>query len=252
MAAAAATARHYGWPVSIAVLDDAGTPILVSRLDDATPMSFDTAIEKARSAALTGVSTKVLEATISERPALVTLDRVAVEGGLPLLHLGQRVGGIGVSGVKSDQDAIVAQSGVLAFNSNSAKNQPPPASNESDVASIRDLERKRGEALVAGDYAELSTLLADDLVHVHANGQTENKATYLVSVKANLDFVRISRPSFDVRCYGDVALSTGVLEQTVRIRANNAVVELRAATSQVWVKRDNRWLQSSFQATRLE
>ena len=53
---------------------------------------------------------------IAERPALLTLGRVAVEGGLPILHEGQRIGGIGVSGVRSDQDALVAQAGLTAFN----------------------------------------------------------------------------------------------------------------------------------------
>jgi len=212
-------------------------------------MSVDTAIKKARSAALTGISTQALEALIRDRPALLTLDRVAVEGGLPLLHQGQRVGGVGVSGVKSDQDAIVAQAGINAFNAEITKPKPSPPPCDDDVAAIRELERQRGEALVAGKYEELGELLADDLVHIHATGQIENKATYLAGIRANLDFLKVSRASLDVRCYGDVAIANGVLEQTVRVRANNAVAEMRAATTQVWVRRNGRWLQSSFQAT---
>lgn len=104
------------WPVTVAVVDESGTPIIVSRLDDATPASVNTAIEKARSAGLTGLPTKVLEAMVVERPAIVTLGRVAVEGGLPILYKGQSVGGIGVSGVRSDQDAAVAQAGLQALN----------------------------------------------------------------------------------------------------------------------------------------
>jgi glc operon protein GlcG len=34
---------------------------------------------------------------------------------LPILYKGQRVGGVGVSGVKSDQDAQVAQAGLDAL-----------------------------------------------------------------------------------------------------------------------------------------
>jgi glc operon protein GlcG len=107
-------ARANEWPITVAIVDDSGFPILVSRLDEATPASVTTAIEKARSAALTGLPTKMLEAVISERPAVATLGRVAVEGGVPILHCGQRLGGIGVSGVRSDQDAMVAQAALEA------------------------------------------------------------------------------------------------------------------------------------------
>lgn len=111
-------ANHSGWAVTVAVVDDSGTPILISRLDEATPASVNTAIEKARSSGLTGLPTKLLEALVVERPAVATLGRVAVEGGLPILYKGQRVGGIGVSGVRSEQDAAVAEAGLRALNLN--------------------------------------------------------------------------------------------------------------------------------------
>jgi glc operon protein GlcG len=104
-----------GWAVTIAVVDDGGTPIAVLRLDEASPASVSSAIAKAASAALTGQPTKILEEMIRQRPALTTMPRLAVEGGLPLLFKGQRVGGIGVSGVQSTQDAEVAQAGANRF-----------------------------------------------------------------------------------------------------------------------------------------
>jgi glc operon protein GlcG len=118
VSAAHAHADHNGWAITVAVVDDSGTPIIVSRLDDAPPSSVNTAIEKARSAANTGLPTKLLEAMIRERPGIATLGRVAVEGGLPILYKGQRVGGVGVSGVKSDQDMEVAQAGLQALDLN--------------------------------------------------------------------------------------------------------------------------------------
>ena len=119
VSAAQAHADRNGWAVTVAVVDDGGTPIVVSRLDNAAPSTVGTAIEKARSAATTGLPTNVLEAMVRERPALVTLGRVAVEGGLPILYKGQRVGGVGVSGVTSDHDAAVAQAGLDALDLNS-------------------------------------------------------------------------------------------------------------------------------------
>jgi glc operon protein GlcG len=119
VSAAQAHASQNGWAITVAVVDDHGTPIIVSRLDDASPASVNTAIEKARSAAHTGIDTKVLEAMVRERPGTATSGRVAIEGGLPILYKMQRVGGVGVSGVKSDQDAEVARAGLRALDLNS-------------------------------------------------------------------------------------------------------------------------------------
>lgn len=96
------------WQVTIAIVDDAGFPILLSRMDGASPASVETAIQKAKSAALTGVDSKFLEDMIAKRPGVATIDRVAVEGGVALLWEGHRVGGVGVSGVQSHQDATIA------------------------------------------------------------------------------------------------------------------------------------------------
>lgn len=101
--------------MTIAVVDDAGHPIQLCRMDEASPASVDTALGKARSAALTGLDTRVLEEMAGKRPALFTIGRVAVEGGLPLLHRNQRVGGVGVSGVQSHQDREVAEAVVAEF-----------------------------------------------------------------------------------------------------------------------------------------
>jgi glc operon protein GlcG len=101
-------ALEKGWAVSIAVVDDSGFLLHLSRMDEASPASVAGATEKARTAALTGIETKALEAAVKERPGMMTMGRVFVEGGVPILHRQQRLGGIGVSGVQSDHDAEVA------------------------------------------------------------------------------------------------------------------------------------------------
>jgi glc operon protein GlcG len=93
VAAGLAAAAHEGWAVTIAVVDDAGIPLHLSRSDGAPAASVPTAIGKASTAAQLGLETKLLEEVIRERPAVATLDRVAVEGGVPILHKDQRVGG---------------------------------------------------------------------------------------------------------------------------------------------------------------
>lgn len=109
-----AAAKH--WPVTIVIVDAAGIPILLERLDGAPMGSPEIALGKARTAALARTPTKTLEEMVKERPAVATFPgRVPVQGGLPLMHLGHCVGAIGVSGVKSFEDEQVAQAGVAAL-----------------------------------------------------------------------------------------------------------------------------------------
>lgn len=117
MAAAEAEARRNGWNVSIAVVDAWGELLLFQRLDDAPPSSVAVAQAKARTAARFRRPTKALEdAVAGGRAALLSFDGVAmIEGGVPVVVGGKVIGAIGVSGVTSAQDGVVAQAGVAAL-----------------------------------------------------------------------------------------------------------------------------------------
>lgn len=115
IAAGKAEAASNNWKVTIAVVDAAGMPIQVTRFDGASPATVSTAIEKARSAGLLGVPTKLIETMVSQRIALLSMDRLAVEGGVPIVFEGQKLGGIGVSGVQSHEDSQVAEAALAAL-----------------------------------------------------------------------------------------------------------------------------------------
>lgn len=116
-AAAAREAQRNGWSVVIAIVDDAGLLMYLERLDGVQPASCDIAQAKARAAALFRRPTKALEESVAGgRVALLSLPHITpVEGGVPLLHEGQVVGAIGVSGVQSFEDGIVARAGAEAL-----------------------------------------------------------------------------------------------------------------------------------------
>jgi len=122
---------------------------------------------------------------------------------------------------------------------------------EEPIAIIKRLENERGRALVNADWAALAALLAEDLVHIHANGQIENKAQYLESVSTKLKFIRVERVPLHIRLYGDIAIATGVLSQTVSVQGQGTVIEMQAAITQTWIRRGDRWELNTFQATRI-
>jgi glc operon protein GlcG len=114
--AARAEATANGWNVAIAVVDASGGLLYFERLPGTQPASTEIAIGKARTAAAFKRSTRLLEEGVSGgRTTLLALDLVPFEGGLPILHQGEVVGAIGVSGVTPEQDGQIARAGVLAI-----------------------------------------------------------------------------------------------------------------------------------------
>ena len=106
------------WAVSIAIVDDGGHLLLMQRLDGAPPISPQIATGKARTAALLKKPSKVYEDMINNgRYAALTMpaELIRMEGGEIISVEGEVVGAVGVSGVKSSEDAEVARAGINFF-----------------------------------------------------------------------------------------------------------------------------------------
>ncbi len=119
MAAALAEAERNGWPMVIAIVDSAANLKLLARMDNAQIGSLAVAQAKAHTAASFKRPTKVFEDTIAAGgQGLRTLSMPGVypiEGGLPIVLNGKVLGAVGVSGMRSDQDTVVAQAGLAAL-----------------------------------------------------------------------------------------------------------------------------------------
>jgi uncharacterized protein GlcG (DUF336 family) len=116
-AAAEAEAAKNKWTVVIAIVDDGGHLVYLSRIDGTQTGSIDVAIRKARTAQAFKRPTKVFEDAIAGgRTALLGLEGIVpLEGGVPIVVGGQLIGAVGVSGVTSQQDGVVAKAGADAL-----------------------------------------------------------------------------------------------------------------------------------------
>ena len=112
-AAAESEAVKNNWNVVIAVLDDGANLVYLQRMDGPQIGSVLVAQSKAACAIKFKRPSKAFaELGSAGSTGMLGLPGiVAVEGGLPLVVDGQIVGSIGVSGVRSDQDGIVAKAG---------------------------------------------------------------------------------------------------------------------------------------------
>ncbi|HBI82152.1 heme-binding protein [Orrella sp. NBD-18] len=118
LAAAKACANQNKWAVTIAIVDDGGHLLGLQRLDGAPPVSSHIAPAKANTAALGQRETKVYEDVINNgRMAFLSAPTISgmLEGGVPIVIDGMVIGAVGVSGVKSSEDAEIARAGIAAL-----------------------------------------------------------------------------------------------------------------------------------------
>lgn len=118
-AGAEAEAKQNNWKVCIAVTDDGGHLLHFQRLDGAPLHSIPVAIGKARASAYGRRPSKAYEDVVAGgRTAFLNLAAangdqfVMLEGGEPIMVDGVCVGAVGVSGVKSNEDAQIALAGI--------------------------------------------------------------------------------------------------------------------------------------------
>ena len=111
-------ALEHGFNVSIAVVDESGTLLVMKRMDGASPMTANLAIEKAKCSAMSRRPSKLFEDIIKNgQMGFLTMESFSgmLEGGEPIMYEGQLVGAMGVSGVKSFEDAEIAQQVIEKF-----------------------------------------------------------------------------------------------------------------------------------------
>ncbi len=117
-AAAQAEAQKNNWAVSIAIVDAGGHLLHFQRLNGAAPLSSHIAPAKAHTAAMGQRETKIYEDIINGgRYAFLSAPLVQgmLEGGVPIMKDGVCLGAVGVSGVKSPEDAQIAKAGIAAI-----------------------------------------------------------------------------------------------------------------------------------------
>lgn len=113
-----AEALKQNWAVTIAIADDGGHLLWLQRLDGAPLTSMSIATGKAHTSALGRRTSKVYEDVVAGgRNAFLSIpgELTMIEGGEPVMVDGECVGAVGVSGVKSAEDAQIARAGISVF-----------------------------------------------------------------------------------------------------------------------------------------
>ena len=106
-------ANSVGAAVSVAIVDESGMLLRFERMDRVPAHTIELAMRKARSAATTGVPTRMIDAAV-KAGKLLNVDAIGW-GGVPVKANGECVGAIGVSGSTSEVDEEIASAAAAAF-----------------------------------------------------------------------------------------------------------------------------------------
>lgn len=128
---------------------------------------------------------------------------------------------------------------------------PTPAASARTVeAEIRAVEDARRRAYLAGDYAAVADLLAEDFFLTNAQGVVRDKAGVIALFRSgDMKVQSLESKELVIRAEGTVAVVTGRSTAVETFRGEDRSGDQRF--TRVYVKRDGRWLLWVYQLTRL-
>jgi len=115
MAAAVAEARANNWNLTIVVADAAGLPVMIHRMDGASPRSYDIALSKAKVVTETGLASGEYGRRLEAGEIEEVEGGVTFAGGVPVMRNGERIGAVTSSGARGIEDEQVSIAGAAAI-----------------------------------------------------------------------------------------------------------------------------------------
>ena len=122
------------------------------------------------------------------------------------------------------------------------------AADRAVVAELTAVEDRRRRAVVAVDLTELDEIFADDLVHIHSTGLTQDKPALLAHIDRKRGFIDVERGGLDVRVCGDIAVVVGPVRNRMRVPGGGETV-LAGVVTQVLRREKRGWRFIHFQLT---
>ncbi len=115
---------------------------------------------------------------------------------------------------------------------------------------VRTAERQRFEAMMSQNVAALDTLLDEDLTYVHTDGEIQSKPEFIDLIRSRrLVYESIAPSEVHVQVYDGVATATGLSQ--MRVRSATGASSFGIRFTEVYIRREGRWLLAAWQATRV-
>lgn len=115
MEAALEEARDNGWNLTIVIADHTGLPVMIHRMDGASPRSYEIALAKVRVVTETGLASGEYGRRLEAGEIEEVEDGVTYAGGVPIMVNDERIGAITSSGARGSEDEQVSLAGAAAI-----------------------------------------------------------------------------------------------------------------------------------------
>lgn len=110
------------------------------------------------------------------------------------------------------------------------------------------LEKQRWEAVLAGDWDTLASMVHEDLVYTHAHAQVDTRDSYIAGLQSSKGRIRsATRSDEQVRLLGDTAFIAGALDSD--FETNGVVKQFRVRFLSIWTRTPAGWKFVGWQST---
>ncbi|HKG95467.1 MAG TPA: nuclear transport factor 2 family protein [Gemmatimonadaceae bacterium] len=121
-----------------------------------------------------------------------------------------------------------------------------------ELERVRRAQRERLDALLRRDVAALGPVLDDSLTYVHSNGEMENKAQFLETIRTGrIAYDSIVPTDVRARLLGDGSVAVVGGRAVLRVTAAGQRVALVVRFTDVYERRGGAWREVAWQSTRL-
>jgi hypothetical protein len=110
------------------------------------------------------------------------------------------------------------------------------------------LEKRRYQAMLAGDAAALDELCSDDLIYTHSKGDHDDKGSYLHKVASrHFTYLEITRSADRILVLDGAALITG--RMAAKVSVVGRIVHIDNRYLAVWARERGAWKFVAYQPT---
>ena len=110
------------------------------------------------------------------------------------------------------------------------------------------LENGRWNAILAGDWDALASMVHEQLVYTHAHAQVDTKESYIAGLRSSKGRIRSAKRSDEqVRLLGDTAFIAGALDSD--FETDGVVKPVRVRFLSIWTKTPAGWKFVGWQTT---
>ena len=117
------------------------------------------------------------------------------------------------------------------------------------AAEVEAIERARFQTWVKGDVAAMRTVMADDALYCHSNGQCQTKQEFIAEIESKQRvYKKMDLVAMKAKALGSYAvLVNGTIDVLAEVPGKTA--QFKGIYTSVYVRRDGRWQLISWQST---